>query len=110
MPPTFILVCLLDAVNKWSHTLVIVAIWFHHVYDVEPVGAVFSCVLYAEIVPLGVPCCAVVVFQVKIIFSVRYFNGTAQVTRLKSRFKHESVVFSLTFQLVVGWQVFIISV
>lgn len=55
-------ICLLDWINQWFHALVVVAIRFHQVHYVKPIGHIFPCILDPEKVPLRLSTVPVVVF------------------------------------------------
>ena len=75
MPALLVLFCRFDTVNEWLHSLVVVTVRLHQIYDVEAIDFVLARVLHSEIVPLGITVSAVVVFQVEVVLSVSYFNG-----------------------------------
>ena len=54
-------------VYQWFLTLVVRAVWFDEIDYVEFVADVFLYIAYFEVVPLGVVCCADIVFQYQII-------------------------------------------
>lgn len=88
MPTAFLFLCLFYAVNQRSHSLVVVTVGFHHVYYIESICTVLSSVRNSEKVPLAIPRRPIIVLKIKIIFSVSYFNGAAEITRFKPRLKY----------------------
>lgn len=90
--------CLFDAVNEWLHTLIVVRVWLHEIDDVEAVLSVFSSVLNTEEIPLRVAVCAVVVFEVQVVFGVRYLDSLAQVTTLETTLEYQRLI--LVFRLL----------
>ena len=71
----------------------------------------FSSVLDTKKVPLGEAICIVVVFKVKIVLRVTYFDGLSKVSTLKPTLKNQSLVLMSRFlELVVGLQRLVVSV
>jgi hypothetical protein len=75
MPADLLTFGLLDAVDQWLHSLVVVRVGLHQVDDVEAVGAVGPRVANFEEVPLSVAVSSVVIFQIKVVLTIRYFDG-----------------------------------
>ena len=59
--------------------MVVVAIRFHEVDDVEAISLVFSHILHSKIVPLSKSICAIVILEVKFVLRIRYLDCFAQI-------------------------------
>lgn len=90
--------CLLDTINEWLHALIVVRVRLHEVDDVEAVLPVFSSVLNTEEIPLRVAVRTVVVFEIQVIFGIRYLDGLAQVTTLETTLEYQRLI--LVFRLL----------
>ena len=77
-------------VEQRLHSLVVGAFVLHEVYDVELVRREFLDVGYSEVKPLGVDCSVMVIFQNQVVVRISNFNGSPEVSRLKSTFKNGS--------------------
>ena len=100
---------LLGTVDERLHTLVIVAVRFHQVDNVEAVSAVGPRIAYPEEIPLSVAVSAIVILKVQIVLTVRNFDCTSQVSRFKSRLKNEGLI-CRWFQFVIWRQVIVVPV
>ena len=84
--------CFFDAINEWLHALIVVGVWLHKIDDVEAVLSVFSSVLNTEVVPLRVAVCTIVIFEVQVVFCIRYLDSLAQVTTFKSTLEYQRLI------------------
>ena len=75
LPPNPRFLSLLDRVDEWLHSMIVIGVRLHQVYDVEPVGGVFARVLHSEEVPLSVAVRPIVILQEEIVFGVADFHN-----------------------------------
>ena len=103
--------CLFDTINERLHALIVVGVWLHKIDDVEAVLSVFSSVLNTEVVPLRVAVCTIVIFEVQVVFCIRYLDSLAQVTTLESTLEYQRLILLFwLLQLVIWLQVLVVTV
>lgn len=72
--------------------MVIKRVWLEKVNDVESVSAPCHCVGDAKIVPLSEATRVVVRFQNQVVLKFVNLNCATEISRLKTRFKHQGLV------------------
>lgn len=92
---------LLLGVEQGLHALVVGALRFDQIYNIEFVGRELLHVLDSEIEPLSEGCGHVIVFEDQVVFVVSDLDGSAQVARLESALEDESVI--VVILLGVEW-------
>lgn len=83
MPPIVHPFSFLSRVNDWKHSEVVERVVFLKVFNVESVNSIFSSVRYSKVVPLSVRICAVVWFQIEVVFIFRSLNCSTKVSALE---------------------------
>jgi hypothetical protein len=91
-PPLPKLLGLNFRVHKRLHAMIVETVRFQQIYDVKAVDAARPRILHSEIIPLSVPASAIVRLQNYVIFELVHLDRPSQVSRLKSRLKHKSIV------------------
>ena len=92
---------LLLGVEQRLHALVVGALGFDQIYNIEFVGGELLHVLNSEIEPLSEGCGHVIVLEDQVVFVVSDLDGSAQVARLESALEDESVI--VVILLGVEW-------
>ena len=109
LPTYLVLLCVLYRINERFHAVVVIAVWFHEVDDVEAIDFVFSSILHSEIVPLSKAISTIVILEVEVILCIRNLDCLPQISRLEPRLENQCAV-TWILDFVVRFQIFIISI
>jgi len=96
-------------IKQRFHSLVVRALWFDQINDVEFISRKFFDILNLEIKPLSKGRCIVIVFEYQIVFIITNFNSSTQVSRFKPTFKNEGMII-LAFFGIEGSQLSVIPI
>lgn len=89
-------------VDQRAHAMIVKTVGLHQVDDIEAILLACPRVRDAEVVPLGVASRVIVRLQDQIVFVLVHLDGSAQISRFKTRFKEECIVLSACWN--VKWR------
>ena len=79
-------------VDQRAHAMIVETVGLHQVDDIEAILLACPRVRDAEVVPLGVASRVIVRLQDQVVFILVHLDGSAQISRFKTRFEEKSIV------------------